>query len=282
MIRMVLKEEFLKHGQEWKVGFNSLVYSIRALSRRSGLRTTSTTAKPCQGDSSEFYLITGSIYTDQRGTMVLAILFNESEQRRFRLYERQIRVIDDFKPVDLDDVVDKEKVLEEPGSTKVKVKLERDEESIRKRPGRRLKMKATKKSQNSITLIDMEQSVSTTEYSDLMEVPDVSKLFFEMGDLRTMFEETANVDLWKNQEEWILKSWNFYENYRVHTLTFEDGTEIYMLAEKRYLLTKETIERMLALRLIAESESEAVFDLLRFIQKQIDESESHDGSEKDI
>nr|GEU83594.1 retrovirus-related Pol polyprotein from transposon TNT 1-94 [Tanacetum cinerariifolium] len=42
------------------VGFNSLVHSLRALSalRRSGLRTASTAAKPCQGDSSEFYLIT--------------------------------------------------------------------------------------------------------------------------------------------------------------------------------------------------------------------------------
>ncbi|GJT62975.1 hypothetical protein Tco_1006508 [Tanacetum coccineum] len=68
----------------------------------------------------------------------------------------------------------------------------------------------------------------------------------------------------------------------VHILVLEDGTEFYMLAERRYPLTKETLERMLALRLIAESESEAVFDLLRFIQKQIDESESHDESEKDL
>ncbi|GKE61333.1 hypothetical protein Tco_1511700, partial [Tanacetum coccineum] len=45
------------------VGFNSLVYSLRALStlRRSGLRTASAAAKPCQGDSLEFYLITGRI-----------------------------------------------------------------------------------------------------------------------------------------------------------------------------------------------------------------------------
>ncbi|GJW25993.1 hypothetical protein Tco_0039804 [Tanacetum coccineum] len=44
---------------------NSLVHSLRALStlRRSGLRTTSTTAKPCQGDSLEFYLIIGRIPT---------------------------------------------------------------------------------------------------------------------------------------------------------------------------------------------------------------------------
>nr|GFA91159.1 hypothetical protein [Tanacetum cinerariifolium] len=60
--------------------FNSLVHSSHALSalRRSGLRTASTTAKPCQGDSLEFYLITGSIHTDQQGTVVLATLFNGS------------------------------------------------------------------------------------------------------------------------------------------------------------------------------------------------------------
>ncbi|GJR75132.1 hypothetical protein Tco_0087497 [Tanacetum coccineum] len=102
------------------------------------------------------------------------------------------------------------------------------------------------------------------------------------GDLRTMFEENADDDLWKNQEKWILKSWNFYENCGVHVLVLEDGTEFYMLAERRYPLTKETLERMLALRLIVDSESEAVFDLLRFIQKQIDEFGSHDGSEKDL
>nr|GEX55233.1 hypothetical protein [Tanacetum cinerariifolium] len=47
------------------VGFNSLVHSLRALSalRRSGLRTASTAAKPCQGDSLEFYLITARIPT---------------------------------------------------------------------------------------------------------------------------------------------------------------------------------------------------------------------------
>nr|GEV83153.1 hypothetical protein [Tanacetum cinerariifolium] len=47
------------------VGFNSLVHSLRALSalRRSSLRTASTAAKPCQGDSSEFYLITGRTST---------------------------------------------------------------------------------------------------------------------------------------------------------------------------------------------------------------------------
>ncbi|GJS46921.1 hypothetical protein Tco_0597042 [Tanacetum coccineum] len=56
------------------MGFNPLVYSFRALStlRRSGLRTASAATKPCQGDSSEFYLITSSIYPDKQGTVVWA------------------------------------------------------------------------------------------------------------------------------------------------------------------------------------------------------------------
>ncbi|GJT28705.1 GDP-fucose protein O-fucosyltransferase [Tanacetum coccineum] len=62
------------------VGFNLLVHSFCALStlRCSGLRTASTAAKPCQGDSLEFYLVIGSIYTDKRGIVVLATLFNEN------------------------------------------------------------------------------------------------------------------------------------------------------------------------------------------------------------
>nr|GEY41998.1 hypothetical protein [Tanacetum cinerariifolium] len=226
--------------------------------------------------------------------------------------------------MDSDDVVDKEKVLEEPDNTMTEVNG--DEDNIRKRPYRRLKMKATKNSKRQKTESDLKEEEHLKTFMQILpdkegevdyEVLDKRfpiincesnfyhldrhgveciyyrifrsngssrwiKTFSEMGDLRTMFEETADDDLWKNQEEWILKSWNFYKNCGVHTLTLKDGTEIYMLAERRYPLTKETLERMMALRLIVECKSEAVFDLLRLIQKQIDESRSHDGSKKDL
>ncbi|GKD63119.1 hypothetical protein Tco_1305227 [Tanacetum coccineum] len=65
-------------------------------------------------------------------------------------------------------------------------------------------------------------------------------------------------------------------------LAFEDGTEIHMLAERRYLLIRETLERMMELRLTIESKGEVFFDLLRFIQKQIDEFGDQDGSENDL
>ncbi|GKA40061.1 hypothetical protein Tco_0732654 [Tanacetum coccineum] len=68
----------------------------------------------------------------------------------------------------------------------------------------------------------------------------------------------------------------------VHTLTLEDGTEIHMLAERKYPLTKETLKRMMSLKLIAESASDSAYDLLRFIQKQIDKAGSYDGGKKDL
>ncbi|GKC93231.1 hypothetical protein Tco_1158673 [Tanacetum coccineum] len=52
--------------------------------------------------------------------------------------------------------VDAEEVLEEPNSTKVEVKQEGNTESIRKRSGRRLKIKATKKSKRQKTDSDLE------------------------------------------------------------------------------------------------------------------------------
>ncbi|GKF80294.1 hypothetical protein Tco_0238896 [Tanacetum coccineum] len=57
---------------------------------------------------------------------------------------------------------------------------------------------------------------------------------------------------------------------------------IHMLAERKYPLTKETLERMMSLKLIAESVSDSAYDLLRFIKKRIDEAGSHYGGEKDL
>ncbi|GKC64890.1 hypothetical protein Tco_1097488 [Tanacetum coccineum] len=227
--------------------------------------------------------------------------------------------------------VHEEKVLEEPDSTKVEVKQERNKESTRKRPGRRLKMKETKKSRMQKTGSDLEEDdhlktflklvpdeegiinyevlekrfpiinweskfyhldrhgaeciyyrifrsdessrwiktfskmVKMFDRLDLEELYNLVMQRFESTtpegvdlvlweDLRTMFDENTEDELWQDQERWNLKSWNFYENYEVHTLTLED----------------------------VESASESAYNLLRFIQKQIDEYGSYDGNEKDL
>ncbi|GJQ91515.1 hypothetical protein Tco_0002654 [Tanacetum coccineum] len=71
------------------------------------------------------------------------------------------------------------------------------------------------------------------------------------GDLRTMFKTNAENELWQNQKGWNLKSWDFYKNCGIHTLTQEDGIEIHMLIERKYPLTKETLERMMSLKWIS-------------------------------
>ncbi|GJZ26789.1 putative ribonuclease H-like domain-containing protein [Tanacetum coccineum] len=172
--------------------------------------------------------------------------------------------------------MDEEEVPEGPERTKVEVKQEGREENIMKRLEEQLraslKIVPDEEEEINYEVLGTRFSTTTPEGIDLVL----------WGNLRIMFEETADDDIWKNKEKWIIKSWNFYENCGVHNLALEDGTKIHMLAERRYLLIRETLERMMELRLTAESEGEAVFDLLRFIQKQIDEFGGQDGSEKDL
>ncbi|GJU71536.1 putative reverse transcriptase domain-containing protein [Tanacetum coccineum] len=257
------------------------------------------------------------------------------------MYERQKKSVQDFVPIGSakeeelikkmnekatgEDTSNKEKVLEEPDSTKVEVKQEGHKDGTKKRPGRRLKMKATKKSKRQKTDSDLEEGEQLKAF--LVIVPDEEgiidyeflekrfpiinweskfyefdrhgaeciyyrifrsdgssrwiKTFSEMV-TRTMFDANAEVELWHNQEIWNLKSWDLYENSGVHTLILEDGTEIHMLAKRKYPLLKETLKRMLSFRLVAGTACEDAYTLLRFIQKQIDKHRSHDGGEKDL
>ncbi|GKE20356.1 hypothetical protein Tco_1431868, partial [Tanacetum coccineum] len=261
------------------------------------------------------------------------------------MYERQKKIVADFKPMDSDDAVKDskkeagediskdEEVLKEPDNTRVEVKLEAAEQGTKKTPGKTVKMKARKKgrkqthadtdvehdfeederkteSMNKEDAVESTKKIFRSDGSsrwiktfsemvtrfdrlDLVELYNLVMQRFKTttpegvylvlwGDLRTMFEANAEDELWQNQEGWNLKSWDFYENYGVHILTLEDGTEIHMLAERKYPLTKETLERMTSLKLLAESASDGAYNLLRFIQKHIDETGRYDESEKDL
>ncbi|GJR98534.1 putative ribonuclease H-like domain-containing protein [Tanacetum coccineum] len=102
------------------------------------------------------------------------------------MYERQKKFVQDFVPIGSDkeeelikkmnekatdeDTSNKEKVLEEPDSTKVEVKQEGHKDSTKKRPGRRLKMKATKKSKRKKTDSNIEEEEQLR--ASLKIVPD--------------------------------------------------------------------------------------------------------------
>ncbi|GJS57124.1 putative ribonuclease H-like domain-containing protein [Tanacetum coccineum] len=271
------------------------------------------------------------------------------------MYERQKKIVDDFKPMDSDDAVKDskkeagediskdEEVLKEPDNTRVEVKLEAAEQGTKKTPGKTVKMKARKKGgkqthadtdaehdseedERKTGSINKKDAVESTKKTFLKIILDEegiidfevlekrfpiinwdsnfyhfdrhgaeciyykifrsdgsSKWIKTFSEMVTRFDRLDLVELYNlNQEGWNLKSWDFYENYGVHILTLEDGIEIHMLAERKYPLTNETLERMTSLKLLAESASDGAYNLLRFIQKQIDETGRYDESEKDL
>ncbi|GJR62333.1 hypothetical protein Tco_1504495 [Tanacetum coccineum] len=238
------------------------------------------------------------------------------------MYERQKKKINDFKPMDSDDAVKdskkaagedtskKEKVLKEPDSTKIESMNKEDagervSDVLKKRKGgpRMKRMSKRKKTESDL---EEEEDIKTfmkivSDKEGMIDYDVLKKRFpiinweskFNHYDRHGAVSTTGSLDMMEAldglrpflkwwQERWNLKSWNFYENCKVHTLTLEDGTEIHMLVERKYLLTKETLEWMMSLKLIPEFASDSAYYLLRFIQKQIDEAGSHDGGEKDL
>ncbi|GJZ08928.1 hypothetical protein Tco_0543211 [Tanacetum coccineum] len=220
------------------------------------------------------------------------------------LYEKAKKSIQDFVPIGSaederliekmnkkaagEDTSKKEKVLEEPDSTKMEVKQEEVEESTRKRPGTILKMKARKKARKQ-THVDSDASKKKTGSPRMKRMSNRKKTDSDLEEeeyLKTFLKivpdeegirasTTGSLDLMEALDG--LKP--FFEMVtRVHILIMEDDTGIHMLAERKYPLTKKTLEKMMSLKLVAESASDSAYDLLRYIQKQIDESGSYDGT----
>ncbi|GJZ89312.1 putative ribonuclease H-like domain-containing protein [Tanacetum coccineum] len=95
----------------------------------------------------------------------------------------------------------------------------------------------------------------------------------DLNDLyRMLFDLDEKDKLWMNQLDWKLLKWKLHENYGVHTL-FMDGTpmEINMLVEKKYLLIKELLKKVLNLQLEAKEESTMAFELIKFIKSMLEE-----------
>ncbi|GJY29710.1 hypothetical protein Tco_0405477 [Tanacetum coccineum] len=92
------------------------------------------------------------------------------------------------------------------------------------------------------------------------------------GDLRMLFDPDEKDELWMNHLDWKLLKWKLHENCGVHTL-FMDGTpmDINMLVEKKYLLIKKLLEKVLNLQLEAEEESTMAFELIKFIKSMLEE-----------
>nr|GEY33223.1 hypothetical protein [Tanacetum cinerariifolium] len=97
-----------------------------------------------------------------------------------------------------------------------------------------------------------------------------------LSTLKTMFEKTdGQDDIWRNQQsvygQALVKSWKLLTSCGVHIISLTTTTFI-LLVEKRYLLSKFTLEQLVnVVRLKVEEESEMLLELLRFTRQQLQE-----------
>nr|GEV05165.1 hypothetical protein [Tanacetum cinerariifolium] len=92
---------------------------------------------------------------------------------------------------------------------------------------------------------------------------------FLLNTLRIMFEKPNVKDnVWRDQKSRYgltkVKSWKLFESYGVYIITLTT-TQMILLVEKKYPLTRFTLEQMLNnVRLEVEKESEMSLELLSF------------------
>ncbi|GJR87348.1 copia protein, partial [Tanacetum coccineum] len=88
------------------------------------------------------------------------------------------------------------------------------------------------------------------------------------SDLRTMFDPPLNEDaIWSLPLQQKMVSWRYYDKCAVHCLTLEAST-IYMLADRKYPLSKDACQVMLKMKLLDGTMDEVCYKLLKMIEKQ--------------
>ncbi|GJU11238.1 retrovirus-related pol polyprotein from transposon TNT 1-94 [Tanacetum coccineum] len=188
--------------------------------------------------------------------------------------------------------------------TEEKVGKVKEEEPV-KRVGKRKKQKARKgisidKSPQGDSETDKEESVeamNSTSYADTVymsfgamlkdftreDLIELYRLVMQKygtnrpedaydrvlwSDLRTMFDPPLNEDaIWSLPLQQKMISWRYYDKCAVHCLTLE-ACNIYMLADRKYPLSKDACQVMLKMKLLDGKMNEVCYKLLKMIEKQ--------------
>ncbi|GJU94493.1 hypothetical protein Tco_1319249 [Tanacetum coccineum] len=88
------------------------------------------------------------------------------------------------------------------------------------------------------------------------------------SDLRTMFDPPLNEDaIWSLPLQQKMISWRYYDKCVVHCLTLE-ACSIYMLADRKYPLSKDACQVTLKMKLLDRKMNEICYKLLKMIEKQ--------------
>ncbi|GJZ13675.1 hypothetical protein Tco_0548905 [Tanacetum coccineum] len=88
------------------------------------------------------------------------------------------------------------------------------------------------------------------------------------GDLKTMFDPPLSDDgIWSLPLQQKIINWRHYPTCAVHCLTLDEST-IYMLADRKYPLSKDACQVMLKMKLLDGTMDEVCYQLLKMIEKQ--------------
>ncbi|GJW89047.1 putative ribonuclease H-like domain-containing protein [Tanacetum coccineum] len=203
------------------------------------------------------------------------VVISESEGEEPKDQGRIIQDIDDDPLVSLIDDKDVPAIGEKVAEVK-------EEEPV-KRTRKRKKQKARKgisvdKNAQGDSESDKEESVEAMNPTPLAIKSNIYMSFgamvkdFTREDLielyRTMFDPPLNEDaIWSLPLQQKMVSWRYYDKCAVHCLTLEAST-IYMLADRKYPLSKDACQVMLKIKLLDGTMDEVCYKLLKMIEKQ--------------
>ncbi|GKA88894.1 hypothetical protein Tco_0810706, partial [Tanacetum coccineum] len=97
------------------------------------------------------------------------------------------------------------------------------------------------------------------------------------GDLRVLFESTSggsSVEVWNDQQEWVIHSWKLFPFSGVHVLETFTGKLLYMFADTPYPLSVSLMKKMLKHKLEVEvdgvgNDMTYAVQLITFIKNQL-------------
>ncbi|GJU30886.1 putative ribonuclease H-like domain-containing protein [Tanacetum coccineum] len=88
------------------------------------------------------------------------------------------------------------------------------------------------------------------------------------GNLKTMFDPPLSDDaIWSLPLQQKIINWRYFSTCVVHCLTL-DASTIYMLADRKYPLSKDACQMMLKMKLLDGTMDEVCYQLLKMIEKQ--------------
>ncbi|GJT35981.1 hypothetical protein Tco_0926400 [Tanacetum coccineum] len=211
-------------------------------------------------------------------------------------FEKLVKSIENFVPIETDERVKRQgvqleqefskkqktieevSVLEESITKPVIAKEEEIEKYVKKR-GQIRKQKARKgihidktaqdesEEEREAFMKDKVTSASSESEIGIDAIPTATKPP-SIGDLKTMFDPLLSDDaIWSLPLQQKMINWRYYPSCAVHCLTL-DASTIYMLADRKYPLSKDACQVMLTMKLLDGTMDEVCYQLLKMIEKQ--------------